>query len=280
VQRPPGQESPSRRAIATRPAPSRRTWIVAALELFGAVVLARVMVGADRSVGMGPMPGMSGAPAPDVHGSWPVYLACAVALAAAVWWFLRRQPVVALCGGVAAMTCALSQPVRVLAAQSHLIAMVELEVLMVVVPLVIVTVLPRPSSQEASTSWSWLVVGSAVAYAGVLVVIHLPAVHQREALFGAVPLWTALITTLVGVAYWFGVLRTGGAVPSRTRRAALVGAQEVAAFIGLLSLFGAWGAIAHRSRLGIPAVWDQRLGGLVMMAACAGVTIPLAKALR
>lgn len=60
------------------------------------------------------------------------------------------------------------------------------------------------------------------------------------------------------------------------RRAALFGAQEVAAFIGLLSLFGAWGAMAHTSPVGISMVWDQRLGGVFMMATCAAVTIPIA----
>jgi len=44
----------------------------------------------------------------------------------------------------------------------------------------------------------------------------------------------------------------------------------------LLSLFGAWGAMAHSSPLGISMVWDQRLGGVFMMATCAAVTIPIA----
>jgi hypothetical protein len=54
----------------------------------------------------------------------------------------------------------------------------------------------------------------------------------------------------------------------------LFGAQELAAFIGLLSLFGAWGAMAHTS------AWDQRLGGLVMMATCAAVAVPLGRKIR
>lgn len=270
-----GEGSPNRPATPERPAPSRRTWIVAALELIFAVVLARVMVGADQSH---VMPGMAGPPGPEPRWTWPVLTAGAVVFAAAVSWFLRRQPVAAVVGAAAATLCAASQPVRVLAAQSHLIAMVVLEILLVLVPLAVVTLVPRTGARSAG--WTWLVVASAVSYAGILIVIHLPAVHHHGAELGAVPPWTVLVPPLVGIAYWFGILRTGGAVPSRIRRAALLGAQEVAAFIGLLSLFGAWGAMAQRSPLGLPAVWDQRLGGLVMMATCAAVTIPLLQRLR
>jgi hypothetical protein len=64
------------------------------------------------------------------------------------------------------------------------------------------------------------------------------------------------------------------------RRALLIGAQEVAALIGLLSLFGAWGAMSHRSPLGIPSAWDQRIGGIFMIAVCAAVTLPIARTVK
>jgi hypothetical protein len=73
------------------------------------------------------------------------------------------------------------------------------------------------------------------------------------------------------VAYWFAVLCTADRMTTKVRRVLLFGAQEVAAFIGLLSLLGARGAMDHTS------TWDQRLGGLFMMAACAAVTIPPAR---
>jgi hypothetical protein len=83
-------------------------------------------------------------------------------------------------------------------------------------------------------------------------------VHRQAA-----PLWAALVALALGVAYWCGVLCTADRITTRARRMLLLGAQEVAALIGLLSLFG--------------ATWDQRLGGLLMMATCAAVTVPLAR---
>ena len=117
---------------------------------------------------------------------------------------------------------------------------------------------------------------AALLYSVLLIVIHLPAVHSRSAELDSVPLWVVALALAIGMAYWPAVLRTVGRVPTQIRRAALFGAQEVAAFIGLLSLFGAWGAMAHSSPLGISMVWDQRLGGVFMMATCAAVTIPIA----
>jgi len=94
------------------------------------------------------------------------------------------------------------------------------------------------------------------------------------------PLWMALVALVIGVGYWMAVLRTDGRVPVRVRRAVLIGAQEVAAFIGLLSLFGAWGAMDHDSPLGLSAAWDQRLGGVFMLATCAAVAIPMVQRIK
>lgn len=267
-----------------RSAPPVRTWLVAALEIIGALILARVIVWAEPP-GMQhgdhnmAMPGMASAPRLDAHWTWPVYTAIAVAVAAGVWWLLSRQAVAAVVCAVALMTCAVSQPVRVLATQSHLIAMVVLESLMVLIPLLVLTALPRPSKTRPTSGRAWLslTVGSALAYAAMLIALHIPAVHRRGVELGAVPAWVALAAAVIGVGYWFGVLNTNALVSVRVRRAALLGAQEVAAFIGLLSLFAAWGTAHHHSPVGIPAVWDQRLGGLVMMATCAAVAIPLAR---
>jgi hypothetical protein len=270
-----------------RSAPTARTWLLAVLELVGAMILARVIIWSDPPAmqhgdhGM-PMSGMAGAPVPAIHWTWPVYAAGAVAVVAAIWWWLRRQAVAAVACATAVTVCAASQPVRVLATQSHLISMVVLEALMVLVPLLALRVLPSPvgSSPMRSRGWMALVVGSAVAYSALLIVIHIPAVHHTGLELGAAPLWLALLAPVIGIGYWFGVLRTAAVVPTRARRASLLGAQEVAAFVGLLSLFGAWGTAAHHSALGIPASWDQRLGGLVMIATCAAAAIPIARRLR
>jgi hypothetical protein len=261
-----------------------RTWLVAALEIIGALILARVMVwteppGMQHGDHNMAMPGMASAPGPGAHWTWPVYGAVAVVVATGIWWLVSRQAVVAVICAVALLTCAVSQPVRVLATRSHLIAMVVLESLMVLIPLLVLTALPRPSKTRRSSARAWLslTVGSALAYAALLVALHIPAVHRRGVELGAVPAWVALAAEVIGVGYWFGVLNTGTLVSVRVRRAALLGAQEVAAFIGLLSLCAAWGSAHHHSPVGIPAVWDQVLGGLVMMATCAAVAIPLAR---
>jgi hypothetical protein len=267
--------------IVRRSAPSIRIWALAAVEVVGALILARIMLRTDPPANQHghhdmPMPARAD---PDAAWTWPVQLSAAVAVVAAIWWFARRNAAAAVVCAIAMTTCAASQPVRVLATQSHLIAMVVLEVLMVLVPLSLLTVLPPVSSSTRTSSrgWSSLAIASALAYAALLIVIHVPAAHHRGAELGAAPLWVTLVAPLIGIGYWYGVLRTAAAVPTRTRRAVLLTAQEVAAFVGLLSLFGAWGATIHRTPIEIPDAWDQRLGGLVMMATCAAVAIPIVR---
>jgi hypothetical protein len=273
-----------------RGGPSGRTWLLAAVEIVGALALARVIVWTDRDAvqhqghPMSPMPGMPGGHGHDLVWAWPVYVIAAVAAAATIWWLVCRRTVAAGVLAVAITMLTASPPVRTLAAQSHLIAMVALEVLMVVVPLLVVTMLPRLESTQRvgrrRGGWTWLAVGTAVVYATALIAIHLPAVHRGLAATGSAPVWVVAVAVLIGIAYWFGVLRTAAVVPLRTRRAALFGAQEIAAFVGLLSVFGAWSAAAHRSSLGMSADWDQRLGGVFMILMCAAVAVPIARRLR
>jgi hypothetical protein len=85
--------------------------------------------------------------------------------------------------------------------------------------------------------------------------------------------------TLVGLCYWTAVLRTAGRVALKVRRAALLGAQELTAFVGLLAIFGALMPMNDASPLGIPQTWDQRLGGVLMLVICAVVVIPIARRL-
>lgn len=96
-----------------------------------------------------------------------------------------------------------------------------------------------------------LEVASAVLNSLVLIGIHLPAAHHRLAETGASTLWLLVITPVIGTAYCFSVLRTAGLVPVGIRRTVLSGAQEVWAFIGLLSIFGAWTAMTHVSPSGV-----------------------------
>ncbi|CDO91476.1 hypothetical protein AWC29_05805 [Mycobacterium triplex] len=137
-----------------RGAPLARTWIIAAAELVGGLVLARILVWTDRPAGhrheqgmapthgMAPMSDVPKPSAPHLHWTWPVFTVGVLAVAAFIWWVLRRQIIVTVVGAAAAIICMASHPVRVLAAQSHLVGMIVLEVQLVAVPLWILTVLP------------------------------------------------------------------------------------------------------------------------------------------
>jgi hypothetical protein len=276
-----------------RSAPSTRTWVIAALELIGALVLARILVWTDRPAGqhqergmapmhgMSAMPGMADKPAPQPHWTWPLYIAGVAAAAAFIWWALRGQAVAAVVGATAVTICAASHPVRTLAGQSHLIAMIALEVLLVLVPLAVLTVLPHAAA-TGPTGYrraGWMVVagGSALAYAVLLIAIHVPGVHHHGGAGNVAPLWLTITAPMIGIGYWSGVLRTTAVLPLRTRRASLIAVQEIAALVGLLSLFSAWGGAGHAGPLGISAAWDQALGGVVMLVTCAAVAIPIAR---
>jgi hypothetical protein len=273
-----------------RGAPSARTWIIAAVELIGAFVLARIMVWTDRPAGqhheygMTTMHGMPEMPVPQLHWTWPVCTAGVLALAAFLWWVWRGQAVIAVVGATAATIYMASHPVRMLAAQSHLIAMIVLEVQLVAVPLWIVTLLPSAADTGRTgcrrAGWMLLAGGSALAYAALLIAIHLPGEHHHRGAGNVVPLWLAVAASTIGVAYWFGVLRTAAVLSLRVRRTSLLAAQEVAALVGLLSLFSAWGGPGPAGPLKISVAWDHALGGLVMMLTCAAVAIPIARRLH
>ena len=264
--------------------PSARTWVLAAIELIAAIAVARLIIANDNTAGAHHhMPGMDmGAPAVRVaQWAWPEYIAIAVAAVALIWWLTTRRAIAALLTGAALALLAASAGMRILVTQSHLVAMVALELLLVIAPLLILAgIKPDTGLRGRGGIWTVFAVTTAVAYSALLITVHLPAVHNRAAELGAAPLWVAIVTLIVGICYWFAVLRTGARVPVRIRRAVLLGAQEVAAFIGLLSLFGAWGAMGQTSPLGISSAWDQRLGGLFMMATCAAVAIPLLRRLN
>jgi hypothetical protein len=270
-----------------RRTPTMRTWVTAGLEVVGALALARFLVwtgrpaGQHQEHGMAPMSGMMNEAASQPHWTWPVYTAAVVAAAAFIWWLVRGQAVAALVGASAVTVWALSHPVRMLATQSHLIAMIVLEVLLVLVPLSVLAVLPHAADTGPTghrrASWTLIAGVSALAYAVLLIAIHAPAVHHHGGTGDVVPLWLVIAGPLIGTGYWFGVLRTAAVLPLRTRRVSLIAVQEIAALVGLLSLFSAWGRAGPAGPLGVSGAWDQALGGLVMMVTCAVVAIPIAR---
>lgn len=270
--------------------PSLRLWLLAAAELAAAALVAKLMVSGSQRAStvehhdIPGMPGMTESIPPAPHWDWGEGAALGVALAAFVWWRRSKRSIAALCTAAGLVVLAASQPIRVLATQSHLVAMTALEILLVFVPLLVLAALPARRVQADELSgprglWTLLTGVAAMLYAGLVLVIHLPPLHHRSAQIGLVPLWVPAVLTLVGCFYWTAILRTDGHVTLNARRAALVGAQELMAFVGLLAIFGAGTSMNHANRLGISQAWDQRLGGMLMMVACAAVAIPIARRL-
>jgi hypothetical protein len=185
---------------------------------------------------MASMPGMADTPAPQVHWTWPVHAVGVVAAAAFIGWVLRGQTVTAVVGAVAVTICLASQPVRTRAAQSHFVAMMVLEVLLVLVPLSVLTALPHAADTDPTgnrrAGWMLLGGGSALTYAVLLIAIHVPGVHHHGEVAYVVPLWLVITAPMIGMGYWFGVLRTAAVLPARTRRAALLAVQEIVALVG------------------------------------------------
>lgn len=274
-------------ATATPRRPSARTWAMAAAELIAAFVVARLIVVGDQPAEVADahhhMPGMDTGSMVSPPAADPGWLESGAAVLAAVgvlWWLVRRAAAPALLAAVALIVLASSPAVRIWVTQSHLVAMVALELLMVIAPLLALAAVPvRTPDSDAPVAGAprWTVAASVagLAYAAFLVVVHLPAVHRHAATEGTAPLWLVPAAAAIGIGYWAVVLRGASVLPVAVRRAVLLGGQEVAAFIGLLSLFGAWGSMGHQNPLGLSAGWDQRLGGLFMMAACAAVAIPV-----
>src|SRR5258708_5588944 len=148
--------------------PPAKTWLLAALELIAALVVARLLVGPQHP----PTPchhhhhGMAGMPKPPVplaHWGWFEVLSLGLAGAALGWWLLRREAGPAIVSAAALAVFAGSPAVRVLASHSHLIAMVSLELLMVACPLLLLRTRPRPSVARPARSSGWIVFAVAAA---------------------------------------------------------------------------------------------------------------------
>jgi len=259
---------------------SPRTWALAVLEIGAAILIARLML--DRLKHAGPEHAHHhGMAEPSAQWGWWECGALGAATIGLGVFVLRRSVIAALAAAAGLVSLAASPAVRLTAASSHLVAMGALEVLLVAAPLLVVSALPHPERRGCTRiGYSVLAVTSATAYAGLLIVFHLPAVHDHSGMATAVKGWVPLLVVAVGVLYWFSILRTGFQVSLRLRRAVLFGGQEVAAFIGLLSLLGAFSTTTPYGGAGLSGAWDQRLGGLVMILACALVAVPILRRLK
>lgn len=265
-----------------------KLFLAAGLEIGAAVaVAALVMRGTHRPEPSGHVhshSGMAGMYPEAAAAHWSVATigAGVFAAGALLWWLSTRSRAGAALAAAGLAVLAASPAVRTLSVTSHLVAMAALEVLAVAVPLLLVAAVRRPAPTDPDRStltYTSAVIAAAVCYSGMLIVLHLPVVHDRAGQLALLPLWLVPVVTAVGIAYWASILATAGRVRTSVRRRALIVGQEVGAILGLAAIIRPDTGMAHSNPLGISAQLDQRLGGVLMLVTCAAVTLPLMKKL-
>lgn len=247
-------------------------WIAAAIEIAVAIAVSAIIL----RVGVAPsaaghsdtdMTSMESHRPMEIHWHAATLLTAGLTALMAAWWMTSRKRVPAILTAAGLIGLGLSDTVRTMAVQSHVIGMAALEVLFVAVPLLLIAALPRQTSEAGrSPLWTGLVILAVLLNSALLITLHLPAVHDRGMQLGTVPLWLGLLVLAVGIAYWSAILVAVRVRPA-LRRGALIVGQEVGAILGLATLLGTGHDL------------DQRLGGAVMLATCAAVTLPFAERL-
>lgn len=265
--------------------PSPGLWVAAVAEVTVAFVVAAILFtnhNASSPMSNSDMAGMEDASSQPVQIHWHTTTFVFIALVTAMltWWLLTRARIPAVIAAVGLVAVGASGEVRAMAVQSHLVAMAALEALLVAAPLLFVAALrPPPSRATASRTpaWAALVIFAVTLNSGLLIALHLPAIHARAMDLATVPLWLAPLVVSVGLAYWAAILLTSQHVGPRLRRGAVVVGQEVAAILGLAVLIRPFPYMHHTNPLGLSPTVDQRLGGILMILACAAVAMPIAK---
>lgn len=269
-------------------APSPGVWIAAAAEIAVALAIATLMLRTGHTTatpGHG-APGMADMRSPSVPESgWdPVlFVAAGLTAAAMFWWLTTRARGAALLAAAGLVGIGTSETVRVMALHSHLVGMAALEALLVGVPLLLVATVRRDQSTAGARNSRIATAGVLIALtlnSALLIGLHLPAVHNRGAHQDIVPLPLALFVVVTGLAYWGSIVLTPGRVRPAVRRGALIIGQEVAAILGLAAVLRPSARTHHPTALGLSPAVDQRLGGVLMLVACAAVTLPLARRLE
>lgn len=263
-----------------------KLFLAAGLEIGAAVaVAALVMRGTHRPDSPSHShSGMAAMHPETIAAHWPVTTIAAGVFAAGalIWWLSTRSRAGAALAAAGLAVLAASPAVRTMSVTSHLVAMAALEVLAVAVPLLLIATVRRhtPADADRGTDpYTAAVITAAACYSGMLIVLHLPVIHDRAGHLALVPLWLALVVAAVGIGYWTSILATAGLVSNSVRRRALIIGQEVGAILGLAAIIRPDTTMVHSSPLGISAQLDQRLGGVLMLVTCAAVTLPLLKQL-
>lgn len=220
--------------------------------------------------------------APEAHWmTTTVVVAACTMVAALVFWACKRARVAAMLAAVGLSSAAMSEPVRAMSLQSHTVAMAALEVLLVAAPLVTMSARRERGNVVVGRSIPWMgAVGLAVVLYGMFAVaLHVPAIHDMSRTATAVPLWLSGAALIIGLLFWAAILLTERRATETFRRNALILGQEVTMILGLAALFVPSPYMQHANPLRLTASADQRIGGLLMVATCAAVTLPLVRRL-
>lgn len=273
---------------ACRRRPPTAIWLAAFIEVLVAAGVAWILTRSTSGAPSGhhhhdTMQGM----APGAHDmtvvrwEWTTSVTAAVAAVSAIWCLRRHSARAGLIAVAGLFAVAVTPTVRTLAAGSHLVLMILLEVAATAIPLMIVLAWRRPPPAEAASARRWpyaLMFVGTIAYVTLLIAIHLPVVNNSILAGAALPWWAVALAVVIGTGYWSAVLRSSA--PTGLRRASLLIGQEVAAMIGLVTLLGGGPVTATgATALGVPVGWDHRLGGAVMLATCAAVSMPMLRRL-
>jgi hypothetical protein len=278
-------------SIRGHPHLSPRLWIAAGAEIAVAVAVATTMLHAEHTMpvpehgesDMGQMEDMGVSHPTEFHWHPVMFIIAGLTVASLIWWLATGRRVAALLTAAGLIGLATSDTVRGMALQSHLIAMAALEALLVAVPLLLIGGVRRnqPAARPGHAGpWTVCVILAGALDSALLITLHLPAVHGRGAHLDLVPLWLPFLVLLIGLSYWAAILLTAGRAGPAVRRGALIIGQEVAAILGLAALLRPSPYMLHSNPFGLSTSVDQRLGGLLMLIACAAVTLPLAKRLN
>ncbi|MEB3070655.1 hypothetical protein [[Mycobacterium] vasticus] len=252
--------------------------VAAAAEIAVAIAVATVMLRLGHAA-----PDMSAMHSHDsTQIRWPAATLGVAVLTGAVliWrWFGPAILAVPAAGGLVYL--GVSEPVRTIVTQSHLLSMAALETMLVAVPLLLIGAFRHhfPARSGGSGWWAIGTMVATVVNSAVLIAVHLPSIHTRSSLH-PVPVWLPVLGVAIGWCYWAAILLTAGRVPESLRRGALIIGQEVAAVLGLATLLQPPAVMRHDNPLGLTQVLDQRLGALLMLITCAAVTLPLLERLN
>lgn len=252
-------------ATGTRPrrVPGALLSLLAAIEIAMAVVLLR-MLRAPHSAGhMRHDAGHMHAPHPVP--TWAA-IAAAVAVAAvgaAVCLASRRRSTAVVAAGLLLGTGTTTLSESTAMGSSHVVAMIVLESLTVVTPLCLIGIGWNPGLADDVWAIGRAAVSIAAALGVVAVIISTHANSMYRTAWLGAHWWAGPVALAISAVFWASVLRFRLPGPFRVIIIGLV--LEVGSLLAI-AMFLSTAPMDSRGALGLSALADQRLAGLLMMS--------------